>query len=664
MPCRRSRYSEWWRIAVVVAAASGVAFDLRATAAPPGDPPRAHGTVLVHTRSAAGPAVVAPGSSPWLDGAAVERIEWRYGGTEPIAPVSAAAGVGEWLFVVDASERRATLDVTDEIRRAWDERGRLAISVDDARAVELRWRPRALDIPSDGARFQVRLGTEAVIPGSRGWAAVVLDPPSRLMPSGWTHVGVRAVEGERLGPSRLVYEGRDAAVFWIGDEEYALRIERVKQRLFGRGDADLIVTSRWSPREAGRIDTPADVASGTPSPYWFQTIDRIERELSAVEQKIGVASKLLDAGRIGEASSVVAEGRHAQERARDWLSSLWRPRSFPIGTNGAAFTAEQYDRTLVPGSRGWVEVALGDIHWWNVTLGVRTVAGRTLATSRSLAKGDESEFWIGDEPYAIRVEGVTNRLIGRDEASLRLVRRDTQPMQQEEGVDPGPTVGARILELIDCEAETAAKHLERAVETLLADSSALDDARPALEAAKRSEGEVRLAIRWFERLMREDRRSSIDELSLVRAKVVSAHPSFDLEGKSPLDEIEDPVERALIRGMHRLTDLALRADEVYAQEIEALIVEAPAVGNRYAFATSRWREFPTEKRRDLDAGQTVELHLWEQWRFFPGVRGLEEGAEYWLAVTPPLALKGIPRRVGESGRTWVVFALRASDRPR
>jgi hypothetical protein len=73
------------------------------------------------------------------------------------------------------------------------------------------------------------------------------------------------------------------------------------------------------------------------------------------------------------------------------------------------------------------------------------------------------------------------------------------------------------------------------------------------------------------------------------------------------------------------------------------------------------RRFRFEKRRDLEPGRTIELHLWEDRNRFPGVRGLEEGHEYWLAIPPPVALKALPSMHGSSRRTWIKFVMRARD---
>ena len=83
---------------------------------------------------------------------------------------------------------------------------------------------------------------------------------------------------------------------------------------------------------------------------------------------------------------------------------------------------------------------------------------------------------------------------------------------------------------------------------------------------------------------------------------------------------------------------------------------------RHAFATAYGRRFPFEKRRDAEPRESMELHLWMEAENFRDFEELEAGQTYWLAVTPPIALKSLPRAAGESGRSWITFVMRAAGR--
>ncbi|MEW6745210.1 MAG: hypothetical protein AB1486_20855 [Planctomycetota bacterium] len=642
----------WTLVTLATGAQAQVQTDLRWDVVQVADPASAGASVRVYFSDSAAPVVVPLGSTGWFDGATATRIEWHFDPSEPIADVEAVAGGRAWPFLVDQAQRRATLVVTHEVCEAWAADERLRISCDGGQVVELRLRPRELRIGPDGAKFSVDHRASAFIPGSREWAEVFLDNIS----GGWVRLEVRTVEGETLAPTRTLSQGPHEAVFWIGSEEYAIQVERVKGRLRGGGSAELRVKKRWSAREQGPFEIEAKGAPGPEPPLWFKAIERIERGLMDTVAHLSLARTLLDEGRTVEWHAAVEQARQSQEEVRQGLRSLrCRPR-LRLGPEGVRFLGWQRDCVLVPGSRGWVEVVLNDITGGCVSVGVRTAAGETLALPRPVAAGDEVTFWIGGEAYAIEVERLWNFLIGRDYADLRLERRSSQA----EPPAPGAEIGTKVIELIEQEFARAEEHTSRA-EMLLTDGKT-DEARAAIHASLRSQEELQQGVQWIQRLTGEElmklHLSVIEDLSLVKVRVVHARPEFDLD--PDLSEIPDPADREAARSIERLNELAARelfGVDPFAQYIEAQIVETHTRGSRYAFGTDMGRQFHFEKRHDVDAGRTIELHLWEDKNTFPGIRGLEEGQEYWLALTPPLALKFFPRRSGQSGRTWITFVM-------
>ena len=90
------------------------------------------------------------------------------------------------------------------------------------------------------------------------------------------------------------------------------------------------------------------------------------------------------------------------------------------------------------------------------------------------------------------------------------------------------------------------------------------------------------------------------------------------------------------------------------KNVDAEILEVDTVGKRYAARTVRGKQFPSEKRRDLRQGGMIEL---EHDPPDTGVGQMDEGRNYWIAITPPIASKAIPRAIGALGRTRIVFAL-------
>jgi len=204
----------------------------------------------------------------------------------------------------------------------------------------------------------------------------------------------------------------------------------------------------------------------------------------------------------------------------------------------------------------------------------------------------------------------------------------------------------KLIQLLQRRQARATRHARRAESQLK--EGKLVEARVALRSAQHDLEEVQRGVRWLEKTLPRWN-DDAKYLSLIRARIVRerAHIEALSEGASPL-------VRAYGRFVGRLF-------EAYGQDVDARILEAHAVGRRFDPQTIMGRLFPSRKRRDLGAGQDVQLNNVPKETH---IRQLNEGQEYWLVITPPLAIDAVPRAVGSSGRSNVVFALRARKRRR
>ncbi|MBI1851310.1 MAG: hypothetical protein HYR85_13300 [Planctomycetes bacterium] len=622
--------------------------------------PRA--TLLVHFADSTTATIEIPNSTQWLDAANVTRLEWRSRESKPIAAVAAAIGnIERWPFVVDDDRREATLIVTDEIRATWNREVVLRIESDVAGSLLLRARPHRLTIGPKGATLSMKDHASAFLPGSHDWAMVSIEAIS----GAWVRLAVRSVEGELLAPVTALYEGAYEAVVWLGDEEYAIRVERLRHKLIGKSVAELRVTRRWSPPQTRQLEAAKDVARGSAAPFWFQSIESVERHASAAADQLSRAQALLGVGHADDARAALEVARRDQEDATQERPRWLQPPSLSIAPEGAEFSVDRLDGVPVPGSRGSIEVVVSDIGRTEARLGVRTITGKTLAPPRAVGRGDEVNFRVGEQNYAIRVERLIRPFFrGHVHADLRVIRRGEREVRGGEP-EPQPSLCNKLFELIEQESTRARQSTSRA-EALLADGKT-DEARAAALAARRSELEVQQAIFWFrtltgEALMRKQV-SVIEDLSLVKVHVVRTRSEFEIDLSNSPDarEREAAPLIPLLQFAGQIVGRHVFDMDLFTQAVDARILEGPVVGSRYAFGTDMGRKSPFEKRRDLEPGQTVEIHLWADRFEFPEVRGLEEGQDYWLVVTPPIALKSLPRKAGEMGRTWITFVMRATE---
>ncbi|MCR9248082.1 MAG: DUF5329 family protein [bacterium] len=87
------------------------------------------------------------------------------------------------------------------------------------------------------------------------------------------------------------------------------------------------------------------------------------------------------------------------------------------------FIVKQRRIGLVPGTRGWLEVRLGDITKGQVLLSIRDASDRVVVAERSVAPLEGVDFSLpgGTNEYTLRIDRLVNRLVGDDHAELSVV---------------------------------------------------------------------------------------------------------------------------------------------------------------------------------------------------------------------------------------------------
>lgn len=97
------------------------------------------------------------------------------------------------------------------------------------------------------------------------------------------------------------------------------------------------------------------------------------------------------------------------------------PRKLTLPATGAAFTLVQRRSIEVPGTDGYLRVAIGDITDAQTLLTVAGADGRSFVASQSVRTGAAIEFDLGEERYVLVVKRLRNLLIGDDYADFALV---------------------------------------------------------------------------------------------------------------------------------------------------------------------------------------------------------------------------------------------------
>jgi hypothetical protein len=271
------------------------------------DPGPTAGAVHVYLENAVEPVLASADAPNWIDGARVVSIERTYGASDPIVPVEAVGGGKRWSFHVDRAKRWAALPVTDEIREAWEVEGKLEISCEGSRLLEIRSRPRRLALGPDGEEFTAMQRGSVLVPGSRDWVEVLAG---EIM-WGQARLGVYTVEGETLAGARKVGVGEEVT-FRIGEEEYGIEVGLLQGGVIGEHSAKLRVK---------RCD-------GTPRPEQAlrtALIALLQQELARGGRKIAEARRLLDDGDVAKERLVLETARRIHQdvrRAQLWIEEL------------------------------------------------------------------------------------------------------------------------------------------------------------------------------------------------------------------------------------------------------------------------------------------------------------------------------------------------------
>jgi len=116
----------------------------------------------------------------------------------------------------------------------------------------------------------------------------------------------------------------------------------------------------------------------------------------------------------------------------------------------------------IPGSRGWLEVRIGDITMGRVRFLIKDAKGRTVVGPLLVGDRDHVEFALANANYVLVVDKLVNRLIGEDYAELsirdaakyepdrialliRRVEATTDITFVREGVDYSSAIAAQLL---------------------------------------------------------------------------------------------------------------------------------------------------------------------------------------------------------------------------
>ncbi len=103
-----------------------------------------------------------------------------------------------------------------------------------------------------------------------------------------------------------------------------------------------------------------------------------------------------------------------------------RPEAIAVD-EGASVTVVQRRSKDIPGSRGYLEVKLGDITAGQVLVSIRTAEGETVVDTTSVRRGEEIPFTFGGEKYVLRVVELVNLLVGDDFGTFMVLTEGDAP---------------------------------------------------------------------------------------------------------------------------------------------------------------------------------------------------------------------------------------------
>ena len=175
----------------------------------------------------------------WFRPEDVERFEVRFSPSARQTVAEARVGEKAWPFVADGRSR--SLQLTPEIRAAWQQGETLVVSFSqagqDEMRVALKAPPEKLDLGDSGPITVIQRYSKP-LPGSRGYLSLSIGD----ITAGQTLVTVRSGDGRALMDQRSMREG-ETATFEYNGAQYALSVQRMVNLLVGDDWAVLAVSA-------------------------------------------------------------------------------------------------------------------------------------------------------------------------------------------------------------------------------------------------------------------------------------------------------------------------------------------------------------------------------------------------------------------------------------
>lgn len=298
--------------------------------------------------------------------------------------------------------------------------------------------PDPLVLPAEPGR---NLLLEVAVPGAEPrsvWLATGPDARGRVLlaPSGDGHWQVNLADrlvGALLDDGSI--DGRLLVFAEVGDRQLrsapiAWRrpgVPALRPRCVVRGpDATTVATVRaggtaWL--DPGAVDSIAiELARDQADCSVWATPGAVHWSLERVDDHAATALHLdaerraawLAAGRLR-----LAVAREDRELTRFELRAI--PGGLELPPGAARFTLVQRRSAVLPGSRDYLTVGIGDITAGQTLLHIARADGGRLVDTTSLRQGEAVRFDYGGELYALVVRRLVNHLIGDDFAELELL---------------------------------------------------------------------------------------------------------------------------------------------------------------------------------------------------------------------------------------------------
>ncbi len=192
------------------------------------------------------------GQKHWYSPQQVDRVEVEL--DKQLARIAARAEADgkDWAFQSGDTARTLQLEITDEIRKAWENQGNLVLRC--TRAGDLLARcalnapPRRLDLPEETVRITIVQRHSKELPGSRGYALMYLgDITGRQV-----LVSITGADRKVILDTTSVRRG-DEVDFALPEERYKLSVVRLVNHIFG-DDWGIFTITRLKPSEQAGVE--------------------------------------------------------------------------------------------------------------------------------------------------------------------------------------------------------------------------------------------------------------------------------------------------------------------------------------------------------------------------------------------------------------------------